>query len=116
MVNPAKVQNFLDVAGQWDPTLALVFGGALAVAVPIYQWTLRYLESPVVGDEFDVPDNDAITPRLLGGSALFGIGWGLAGFCPGPGLTALATLAPGAVAFVLFMFVGAALYKFVVAR
>lgn len=116
MINPAKVQNFLDITGQWDPTLALVFAGALSVAVPLYQWTLRNLETPVVGAEFDLPDNHAITPRLLGGSALFGIGWGLAGFCPGPGLTALATLAPGALVFVGFMFAGAALYRFVVAR
>lgn len=116
MVNPAKVQNFLDMAGQWDPTLALVFGGAVGVALPIYQWTLRTRSAPVVADEFQVPTNNAITPSLIGGSALFGVGWGLAGFCPGPGLTALATLEPGVISFVVAMFVGAACYKFLVAR
>lgn len=114
MVNPAKVQNFLDVAGPWDPTLALVFLGALAVALPVYQWTLRHRSAPVVGEKFDVPSNNAITPSLIGGSALFGIGWGLSGFCPGPGITALVTLLPGAVAFVVAMFAGAACYRFLV--
>lgn len=116
MVNPAKVQNFLDVTGQWDPTLALVFVGAVGVALPIYQWTLRNRSAPVAADEFRVPANNAITPSLIGGSALFGIGWGLAGFCPGPGLTALAVLQPGVISFVVAMFVGAGCYKLVMAR
>lgn len=114
MVNPAKVQNFLDVAGAWDPTLALVFCGALAVALPIYQLTLRRRAAPVLAEKFDVPQNREITPALVGGSALFGIGWGLAGFCPGPGITALATLSAHAVAFVAAMFLGTACYRFFV--
>ena len=113
MINPARVLNFLDVSGQWDPTLAFVFAGALAVALPGYQWTLRR-RAPVFADEFDTPKNRAITPSLVAGSALFGIGWGLAGFCPGPGIAALASASPGAVAFVIALFIGAACYRFLV--
>lgn len=112
MINPARVLNFLDITGNWDPTLALVFAGALLVALPGYQWILKTWRAPVLGDEFDVPTSTGINPRLIGGSALFGIGWGLGGFCPGPGLTALVTLQPGVVAFVVAMFVGAASWKF----
>ena len=113
MVNPARVQNFLDVAGNWDPSLALVFVGALAVALPGFQLTLRR-KAPLLAKEFNVPDNRAITPKLLAGSALFGVGWGLAGFCPGPGITALATGMPEAIAFVIAMFLGIACYRFAV--
>lgn len=116
MIDPAKVLGFLHFAGRWDPTLALVFAGALAVALPFYQWTLRQRSRPVVADRFHVPDSSAITPTLLGGSALFGVGWGLSGFCPGPGLTALATLQPGVIAFAVAFFAGAALWRFVFAR
>lgn len=111
MVNPAKVLNFLDVAGSWDPTLAMVFIGALLVAVPGYQWIFHTRQAPVVSREFKLPDSDAITPSLMGGAALFGVGWGLAGFCPGPGITALATLLPGVIAWVAAMFAGAACYR-----
>jgi uncharacterized protein len=113
MVNPAKVINFLDVAGDWDPTLALVFIGALLVAVPGLQWILRTRRKPVIAPEFKLPDNNAITPSLVSGAALFGVGWGLAGFCPGPGLTALATLQPGVIAWVAAMFAGIVCYQLV---
>lgn len=112
MINPAKVLNFLDVAGEWDPTLALVFAGAIAVALPAYQGAIRTRKGPVVGNDYDLPASNAVTPSLVGGAALFGIGWGLAGFCPGPGLTSLATLLPGAIVFVIAMFAGAAAWKF----
>lgn len=116
MVNPAKVLNFFDLAGTWDPTLAFVFIGALVVATPAYQWMLRRQDAPVLAERFEVPDSGAITPALIGGSALFGVGWGLAGFCPGPGLTALATLFPGVIAWVVALFAGAACYRFLIAR
>lgn len=116
MVNPAKVLNFLDVAGQWDPTLLFVFIGALAVAFPAYQWALRTGRGPACAADYDLPDSSAITPSLVGGSAVFGIGWGLAGFCPGPGLTALSTLLPGAIVFVIAMFAGIAAWKFVFSK
>lgn len=116
MVNPAKVLNFLDVSGTWDPTLALVFVGALVVATPAYQWILRTRASPVAAQSFDVPRTRAITPSLLAGSVLFGVGWGLAGFCPGPSLTATASLLPSVLAFVAAMFAGAGCYRFLFGR
>lgn len=116
MINPAKVLNFLDIAGQWDPTLAFVFGGALAIAFPVYQWSLRTRTRPMAADSFQVPRNQSITPSLIGGSALFGVGWGLAGFCPGPGITSLASLLPGSIAFVAALFAGAACYRFLFNR
>lgn len=112
MVNPAKVLNFLDFAGSWDPTLALVFGGALLVALPGYQWVLANREQPVLAEKFELPSNSSITPSLIAGAALFGAGWGLGGFCPGPGLTALVSLDFDVLLFVLAMFAGAATYKF----
>ncbi len=112
MINPAKVLNFLDVTGQWDPTLACVFLGALAIALPAYQWAGRSAQGPLAGDEFKLPDNDSITPSLIGGAAIFGVGWGLAGLCPGPGLASLATLLPSAITFVAGLYAGAALYRF----
>lgn len=116
MINPARVLNFLDIAGQWDPTLAFVFGGALAVAFPLYQWSLRTRSRPIAAESFQLPQNKSISPSLIGGSALFGVGWGLAGFCPGPGITALASLLPGSIAFVAALFAGAACYRLLFSR
>jgi uncharacterized protein len=110
MVNPAKVLGFLDIAGDWDPTLAFVMGGALLVAVPAFRVILKR-PRPVLAEEFDLPAKKDLDARLLAGSALFGVGWGLAGFCPGPAVTALASgLAPVFV-FVAAMVAGMALYK-----
>ncbi|MFP7722251.1 YeeE/YedE family protein [Lysobacter sp. A3-1-A15] len=105
MTDPDKVLNFLDIAGRWDPSLALVMGGALAVAVPGFAWVRRRGEAWTGGaiPPAPAPRFDA---RLLIGSMLFGVGWGIAGFCPGP---ALATLAHGSlepVIFVLAMLAG----------
>lgn len=116
MINPAKVLNFFDVAGQWDPTLAVVFAGAVVVAMPGYQWILRQRVRPVAAAEFKLPNSKSVTPSLIGGSAIFGIGWGLAGFCPGPGIASLATLAPQVVVWVIMLFIGAASYRFLYAR
>ena len=110
MVNPAKVLGFLDVAGDWDPTLAFVMGGALLVAVPAFRVILKRPRQ-VLAEEFDLSAKKDLDARLLAGSALFGVGWGLAGFCPGPAVTALASgLAPVFV-FVAAMVAGMALYK-----
>jgi uncharacterized protein len=110
MVNPAKVLGFLDVAGDWDPTLAFVMGGALLVAVPAFRVILKR-PRPVLAEEFDLPAKKDLDARLLAGSALFGVGWGLAGFCPGPAVTALASgLAPVFV-FVAAMVAGMSLFK-----
>jgi uncharacterized membrane protein YedE/YeeE len=90
MANPVKVLNFFDVAGPWDPSLAFVMGGAVIVAFLGYRLVLRR-PAPLLDARFHLPDNPRIDARLLGGSALFGVGWGIAGFCPGGALPALGT-------------------------
>lgn len=90
MANPAKVLNFFDISGTWDPSLVFVMGGAVVVAFFGYRIVLRR-PAPVLDAKFHLPDNPRIDARLLGGSALFGIGWGIAGFCPGGALPALGT-------------------------
>ncbi len=89
MTDPLTVQAFLDVAGTWNPALAFVMGGAVLVSLLGFQWLLKKRQAPVCGEVFHLPQNKAIARRLLGGAALFGIGWGLAGYCPGPALTSL---------------------------
>lgn len=88
MINPARVLAFLDVAGRWDPTLAFVMGGALIPSAGGY-WFSRRLRHPLLGGEFNIPENREIEPKLVAGAAIFGIGWGLVGFCPGPAIAAL---------------------------
>ena len=90
MANPAKVLNFFDVAGTWDPSLAFVMGGALLVAFFGYRLVLKR-PAPLFESHFNVPTSRVIDARLVGGSAVFGIGWGIAGFCPGGALPALGT-------------------------
>lgn len=90
MANPAKVLNFFDIAGTWDPSLVFVMGGAVVLAFFGYRIVLRR-PAPVLDAKFHLPDNPRIDARLLGGSALFGVGWGIAGFCPGGALPALGT-------------------------
>ncbi len=93
MANPAKVLNFFDVAGSWDPSLAFVMGGALAVTFLGYRLVLRR-PAPLFEPAFRIPAARQIDWRLIGGSAVFGIGWGIAGFCPGGALPALGTGRP----------------------
>jgi uncharacterized protein len=88
MVNPARVQAFLDVTGQWDPTLIFVMGAALVPSGLAYL-ARRKLQKPIFAGQFFVPENGAPDRRLLTGAALFGIGWGIAGLCPGPALAGL---------------------------
>ncbi len=88
MTSPTKVLAFLDVAGAWDPSLALVMGAALLVTIPAFRVILGR-ERPVLDESFHLPVKQSLDPRLLTGAALFGIGWGLAGFCPGPAVAAL---------------------------
>ena len=99
MTDPDKVLNFLDIAGQWDPSLALVMGGALAVAVPGFAW-VRRRGVAFTGGAIPPAPAPRFDKRLLVGSVLFGVGWGIAGYCPGP---ALANLAHGALEPVLFV-------------
>lgn len=110
MANPAKVLNFFDLAGTWDPSLAFVMGGAVIVTFIGYRFVLRR-SSPIMAPSFNLPTNRALDARLIGGSALFGVGWGIAGFCPGGALPALGT---GDVR--VFIFVGALLAGIVAAR
>ena len=105
MGNPAKVQNFLDFFGQWDPSLALVMGGAIAVGLIAFSWAKRR-KTALLGDAMQLPTGTVIDRQLLSGSALFGIGWGLAGFCPGPALMNLSTLTPQVWLFVAAMLAG----------
>ena len=90
MMNPAKVLNFFDLAGNWDPSLAFVMAGALAVAIPGYRLTLRR-KAPVLAPEFQLPQTTRIDRSLILGSLTFGVGWGIAGFCPGGAIPALGT-------------------------
>lgn len=90
MANPAKVLNFFDIAGAWDPSLAFVMGGALIVAFLGYRFVLKR-STPFLGDTFHLPTRRDLDVPLIGGSAVFGIGWGIAGFCPGGALPALGT-------------------------
>ncbi len=105
MANPAKVLNFFDVAGTWDPSLIFVMGGALIVAFLGYRIVLRR-PAPIIDAKFHLPDNPRIDARLLGGSALFGVGWGIAGFCPGGALPALGTGRIEVFAFVAALIAG----------
>lgn len=111
MANPAKVQNFLDVFGNWDPSLAFVMGGAILVTAPGY-FLLRKQEKPLFADMFQFPTRTDLDKPLLIGSAIFGIGWGLGGFCPGPALTALSIGSLGTLVFVVAMLVGIAAVLF----
>lgn len=105
MANPAKVLNFFDLAGTWDPSLALVMGGALATAFVGYRLVFRR-PAPVLDAGFHLPLAKAIDGRLIGGSVVFGIGWGISGFCPGGALPALGTGAGDVVAFVAALVAG----------
>jgi uncharacterized membrane protein YedE/YeeE len=105
MANPAKVINFFDIAGTWDPSLGFVMGGAVIVAFVGYRTVLRR-PTPVFEPTFDIPQNRRIDAKLLSGAAIFGVGWGIAGFCPGGALPALGTLNPNVIVFVVALVVG----------
>ncbi len=110
MVNPAKVIGFLDVAGNWDPSLAFVLGGAVGTVALGFLFVRRRLSAPLFAAAFDPPSARGIDRNLVFGAVLFGIGWGLVGLCPGPALAALA-IAPTKVAlFVAAMLVGMAAF------
>ena len=105
MTDADTVLNFLDISGQWDPSLALVMASALAVSVPGFAWARRRQRS-FNGEPLPPLPAQSISTRLLLGSALFGIGWGIAGYCPGPALASLAGGAPPLLLFVACMFFG----------
>lgn len=107
MVLPEKVFGFLDVAGAWDPSLAFVMMGAILVHAPFVRWIKRRQIS-LLGDGLSLPTRKDIDWRLVLGAVVFGIGWGISGVCPGPGIVNLVTLSPGIVAFVAAMLIGMA--------
>ena len=115
MTNPAKVQSFLDFLGSWDPSLALVMGVGLAVAAVGFA-AARRRTAPLFAEAFEIPTRRDLDAELLVGAALFGVGWGLAGFCPGPALAALAQGVGAVYTFVLAMLAGMALHRLVYQR
>jgi len=110
MTNPAKVQAFLDVAGAWDPSLACVMGAALVVS-SIAVWIARRRPQALLGEPFQIPAPAAPDLRLIAGAGLFGVGWGLGGFCPGPALAGLATGVPAVWVFSASMLAGVLSYR-----
>ena len=110
MADPAKVLGFLDLAGAWDPSLAFVMAGAIAVGVLAFTFARRRTTT-LLGDAMRLPAANDIDRRLVVGSLLFGVGWGLAGFCPGPALVALGLGESKAVVFVAAMLAGMALFE-----
>lgn len=112
MTQPGKVTAFLDLAGNWDPSLAFVMMGAIATHAVLYR-VIRRRSTPLFAATFSVPTRSDLDSRLIGGAALFGIGWGLGGFCPGPAVTSLASGQLSVIIFVASMLAGMFLYKFV---
>ena len=110
MANPAKVLGFLDLTGAWDPSLALVMAGAIGVSFFAFLFAKKRTLS-LIGADMKLPTGRTIDRRLLIGSTLFGIGWGVAGFCPGPGLVALGLGEVKALIFVAAMLAGMALFE-----
>ncbi|WP_421566730.1 DUF6691 family protein [Ochrobactrum sp. EDr1-4] len=105
MLNPVRVQGFLDIFGAWDPSLAFVLGGAVSIAFIGVKMTKR-MQHPTFDDSFHVPTRRRIDAPLIIGSALFGLGWGIGGFCPGPAITSLSMGLPQTILFVIAMLVG----------
>lgn len=109
MSDPAKVLNFLDIAampaGTWDPSLAFVMGGGIAVTMVGFRFVFKR-SKPIFGEKFQLPSTNELDARIISGPAIFGVGWGLAGFCPGPAFTALGGGTTAALTFVAAMLTG----------
>jgi uncharacterized protein len=112
MTQPGKVIGFLDLFGQWDPSLIFVMGGAVLVHFVTYH-LIRHRTSPLLTTQWHLPNKKDITPSLIIGSSLFGIGWGLGGYCPGPAVTSLMSFSHRPLIFVGSMILGMVLFKFV---
>lgn len=110
MTDPSKVIGFLDIAGAWDPSLALVMGGAILVGVLAFG-IARKRTTSVFGGAMQLPTSRDIDKRLIGGSLLFGAGWGLAGFCPGPAIVSVGAGQPKAIVFTLAMLIGMVVFE-----
>ncbi len=110
MTQPHKVIGFLDLFGNWDPSLIFVMGGSIAVHFITYHW-IRKRTSPLLTPHWHVPTKKEITPALIIGSLLFGLGWGLGGYCPGPAVTSLMSFSYKPFVFVISMLVGMLLFR-----
>lgn len=110
MVNPSKVLNFLDVAGTWDPSLMFVMGGAVIITAISFRIVSR-LSKPLFGGQFELPTKHTIDIQLIGGAALFGVGWGMVGFCPGPAVSSFSYLIPESLIFVASLIAGASVVR-----
>lgn len=106
MTDPAKVLGFLDLAGAWDPSLAFVMGAAICVTLPVFQFVIKGRSQPLLDRRFYLPTKKDLDRPLIGGAVLFGIGWGIAGLCPGPAIANLVSLKPQVLAFVAAMLAG----------
>jgi len=115
MSNPAKVIGFLDITGQWDPSLAFVMGGAVIVFGMLYRFALRQ-QKPVLAAAYSFPDRKQVDTPLIAGALVFGVGWGLGGFCPGPAIVSAGFGDPRVWLFVAAMIVGILLFRFVLRR
>ncbi|MFW7380655.1 MAG: DUF6691 family protein [Oligoflexus sp.] len=110
MTQPSKVVGFLDIFGQWDPSLMFVMVGAILVHTLAYR-LMKKKSSPLFSAEWHIPNKKDLTPALLIGASIFGIGWGLGGFCPGPAVTSVASLQSKPLIFVIFMVLGMFLFR-----
>ncbi len=110
MMNPARVRGFLDILGNWDPTLAFVMGGALLVMAIAWRIQAR-MHRPMACEDFSLPGTKLIDGRLIGGAIVFGMGWGLGGLCPGPAIASLAVNFGSVTVFVISMIAGMALFR-----
>ena len=116
MINPAKVLNFFDLAGNWDPSLAFVMGGGLVTALVGYRLVFGRMKTPLFSDAFGARAAGAIDARLVAGAAVFGIGWGIAGFCPGGAIPALGLLRGETLVFVAAVIAGIVLARAIKSR
>ena len=105
MTDPAKVIGFLDLAGRWDPSLAFVMGSAVLITLPTF-WLVGRRHRPLLGERFVIPGRKDLDARLVGGATLFGVGWGIAGLCPGPAIANLGSASTEILAFVASMMAG----------
>jgi hypothetical protein len=112
MINPEKVLGFLDLFGNWDPSLAFVMIGALIVSSPLFH-IIKKKEKPIFAENFNYSNNKSINNQLIIGSALFGAGWGLIGLCPGPAISSIALLNIHSIIFIAAMFFGFYLVKLI---
>lgn len=116
MTNPAKVVNFLDLMGNWDPSLAFVMAGAMSTYLVGYKFIFPKLKKPMLGDIFQIPETKSLDKFLVLGSVIFGVGWALSGYCPAPGITSIVTFSEESIVFVSSMSIGILIYHFIFKR